>query len=216
MIVVFDHSARRRSVEVKGVGEVELPPYHQVPNSVLIAELFKVRAGLIEHVEAVLEFVPYGMRTGWEGAGCMKVTSFHFMPYRELPDDVELRYRSMWVDAPWHELADAARAGDFYNQSIDELMLAAEVGFDGLGTNEHHQNPYGFMCNPNLFGAILARMTRDRGLDTAIVQLGATLRLPRRRSASPRSTRCSTASAAVASSPASRSVSARTRGSATA
>jgi hypothetical protein len=67
MIVVFDHSARRRTVEVKGVGEVELPPYHQTPNSVLIAELFKVRAGLIEHVEAVLEFVPYGMATGWEG-----------------------------------------------------------------------------------------------------------------------------------------------------
>ncbi len=105
----------------------------------------------------------------------VKVTAFHFMPYRELPDDVEHRYRSMWVDAPWHELADAARAGDFYNQSIDELLLAAEMGFDGLGTNEHHQNPYGFMCNPNLFGAILARMTRDRGLDVAIVQLGATL-----------------------------------------
>jgi hypothetical protein len=66
MIVVFDHSARRRSVAVRGVGEVELPAYHQVPNSVLIAELFKVRGGLIEHIEAVLEFVPYGMRTGWE------------------------------------------------------------------------------------------------------------------------------------------------------
>jgi hypothetical protein len=66
MIVVFDHSARRRTVEMKGVGEVELPAYHQVPNSVLIAELFKVRAGLIEHIEAVLEFVPYGARTGWE------------------------------------------------------------------------------------------------------------------------------------------------------
>ena len=66
MMVVFDHSARRKTVEVKGVGEVELPPYHQVPNSVLIAELFKVRAGLIEHIEAVLEFVPYGARTGWE------------------------------------------------------------------------------------------------------------------------------------------------------
>ena len=37
-------------------------------NSVLIAELFKVRRGLIEHIEAVLEFVPYGMRTGWEEA----------------------------------------------------------------------------------------------------------------------------------------------------
>jgi hypothetical protein len=66
MIVVFDHSARRRTVEMRGVGEVELPAYHQVPNSVLIAELFKVRGGLIEHIEAVLEFVPYGMRTGWE------------------------------------------------------------------------------------------------------------------------------------------------------
>jgi alkanesulfonate monooxygenase SsuD/methylene tetrahydromethanopterin reductase-like flavin-dependent oxidoreductase (luciferase family) len=110
------------------------------------------------------------------GGDRVKVTSFHFMPYRDLPDDVEQRYRSMWVDAPWGELADARKAGDFFHQSIDELMLAAELGFDGLGTNEHHQNPYGFMCNPNLFGSILARMTRDRGLDhVAIVQLGATL-----------------------------------------
>jgi hypothetical protein len=68
MVVVFDHSARRRTVQMRGVGEVELPAYHQVPHSVLIAELFKVRAGLIEHIEAVLEFVPYGMRTGWQGA----------------------------------------------------------------------------------------------------------------------------------------------------
>jgi hypothetical protein len=69
MIVVFDHPARTRTVEMRGVGEVELPPYHQVPNSVLIAELFKVRSGLIEHIEAVLEFAPYGMRTGWEATG---------------------------------------------------------------------------------------------------------------------------------------------------
>lgn len=66
LVVVFDHSARMRSVQVQGIGEVELPPYHQVPNSVLIAEVFKVRSGLIEHIEAVLEFVPYGTRTGWE------------------------------------------------------------------------------------------------------------------------------------------------------
>jgi len=106
----------------------------------------------------------------------VKVTSFHFMPYRELPDDADQRYPSMWVDAPWWELGDAEKVGDFYNQSIDELMLAAKLGFDGLGTNEHHQNPYGFMCNPNLFGAILARLTRDMGYDdVAIVQLGATI-----------------------------------------
>ena len=37
----------------------------------------------------------------------MKVTSFHFMPYRDLPDDVDQRYRSVWIDAPWSELGDA-------------------------------------------------------------------------------------------------------------
>jgi hypothetical protein len=26
-------------------------------------------------------------------------------------------------------------------------MLAAKLGFDRIGTNERHQNPYGFMCN---------------------------------------------------------------------
>ena len=49
------------------------------------------------------------------------------------------------------------------------------MGFDGVGTNEHHQNAYGFMCNPNLFAAPLAKIMRDEGLNTALVQLGATI-----------------------------------------
>src|SRR3981081_1031854 len=105
----------------------------------------------------------------------MRVTSFHFMPYRDLPDDFDQRYASGWVDAPWWELGDAEKAGQYYNWSLDELMHAARMGFDGLGTNEHHQNVYGFMCNPNLFGAVLAKMTRDEGLEVAIVQLGASV-----------------------------------------
>jgi alkanesulfonate monooxygenase SsuD/methylene tetrahydromethanopterin reductase-like flavin-dependent oxidoreductase (luciferase family) len=106
----------------------------------------------------------------------MKVTSFHFMPYRELPEDFPRGLASAWVDAAWWEYGDPNKVTDFYNWSIDELMLAAKLGFDGIGTNEHHQSPYGFMCNPNLFGAILARLTRDQGLDNvALVQLGATI-----------------------------------------
>ena len=105
----------------------------------------------------------------------MKVTSFHFMPYRDLPEDFDKRYKSAWIDAPWWELGDAEKVGQYYNWSLDELMLAAKLGFDGVGTNEHHQNAYGFMCNPNLFGATLAKMTHDQGLETAIVQLGATV-----------------------------------------
>ena len=103
----------------------------------------------------------------------MKVTMFHFMPYRDLPDSFPDKLHSAWIDAPWWEYGDANKVTDVYNWSIDELMLAAKLGFDGVGTNEHHQNPYGFMCNPNLFGAILAKMTRDQGLDNvALVQLG--------------------------------------------
>jgi len=106
----------------------------------------------------------------------MKVTMFHFMPYRDLPEEFPGSLPSAWVDAPWWEYGDANKVTDYYNWSIDELMLAAKLGFDAVGTNEHHQNPYGFMCNPNLFGAILARMTREQGLDqVAILQLGATI-----------------------------------------
>lgn len=65
MVVAFDHPARVHSVEVAGVGEIALPEYHRSPNSMLIAELFKIRAGRIEHIEAVLEAIPFEAPTGW-------------------------------------------------------------------------------------------------------------------------------------------------------
>ncbi|MGY1631757.1 LLM class flavin-dependent oxidoreductase [Geodermatophilus sp. SYSU D01186] len=98
------------------------------------------------------------------------------MPHRDLPADFEKRYTGSWTDAPWWELGDAEKAGQYYHWSLDELMFAAQLGFDGLGTNEHHQAVYGFWNNPNLFGATLAKLTHDQGLDdVAIVQLGATI-----------------------------------------
>jgi alkanesulfonate monooxygenase SsuD/methylene tetrahydromethanopterin reductase-like flavin-dependent oxidoreductase (luciferase family) len=103
----------------------------------------------------------------------MKVSAFHLMPHRELPADFERRYESVWVTPPWWELADARRVGQYYNWTLDELLHAAAAGFDGVCTNEHHQNAYGFMPNPNLMGSILARLTS--GTDVAIVQMGMTL-----------------------------------------
>lgn len=47
----------------------------------------------------------------------MKISTFHLMPHRELPDDFEKRYESVWVTPPWHELADAERVGQYYNFS---------------------------------------------------------------------------------------------------
>ena len=103
----------------------------------------------------------------------MKISAFHLMPYRELPADFEKRYESVWVTPPWWELADARRVGQYYNWTLDELLHAARSGFDGVCTNEHHQNAYGFMPSPNLMGSVLARATE--GMDVAIVQMGATL-----------------------------------------
>ena len=103
----------------------------------------------------------------------MKISMFHLMPYRDLPADFEQRYHSVWVDAPYAELADSKKVGQYYNWTLDELIHAAKCGIDGICVNEHHQNAYGFMPNPDLMGSVLARATN--GMDTAIVQMGSTL-----------------------------------------
>lgn len=64
-IVAFDHPATKKSVTVKGKGEIVLPAFTQRPSTALIAELFQVRGGKITGIEAVLDFFPYGMKPGW-------------------------------------------------------------------------------------------------------------------------------------------------------
>ena len=104
----------------------------------------------------------------------MKSIFFHLMPYRDLPSDFEQRYESVWVTPPNAELCDPARVVEYYKWNLDELELADQLGFDGLGVNEHHQNAYGFMASPNLMAAALARRTSNQ---SAILVLGNTLAL---------------------------------------
>jgi alkanesulfonate monooxygenase SsuD/methylene tetrahydromethanopterin reductase-like flavin-dependent oxidoreductase (luciferase family) len=104
----------------------------------------------------------------------MKVSMVHLMPHRELPEDFTERYKSVWVTPPWHELVpDPQKINQYYNHAMDELVHAARSGYDAIGVNEHHQNAYGFMPNPNLMGTALARETND--LDVGILQIGSTL-----------------------------------------
>ncbi len=86
----------------------------------------------------------------------MKVTWFHLMPYRWLPDDFRERYHSVWVDVPNH-LYDPERGHLLYNEYLDMLEYADQAGFDAVGVNEHHQNAYGIMPSPNLMAAALTR-----------------------------------------------------------
>ncbi len=102
----------------------------------------------------------------------MKIACFHLMPYRDLEPDFEKKYKSSWFSLPFDAVADRYKVSQYYNWTLDELEFAAKSGFDGVCTNEHHQNAYGFMVNPNMMGAALARATR--GTKTAIIQMGET------------------------------------------
>ena len=93
----------------------------------------------------------------------MKFTWFHLMPYRFLPDDFKDKYRSVWVDIP-RNLYDPKIGHRLYNDYLDQLEFADQMGFDGLGVNEHHQNAYGMMPSPNIMAAALARRTRNANL----------------------------------------------------
>ncbi len=102
----------------------------------------------------------------------MKIACFHLMPYRDLEPDFEKKHKSSWFTLPFDAVGDRHKVSQYYNWTLDELEFAAKSGFDGVCTNEHHQNAYGFMVNPNMMGSVLARATR--GTNTAIIQMGET------------------------------------------
>ena len=90
----------------------------------------------------------------------MKVTFFHLMPYADLDLSVKDQYKSVWVVLP-NSHFDPEKGHALYNRYLDELELGAELGFDGISVNEHHQNAYGLMPSPVVTAAALARRTKD-------------------------------------------------------
>jgi hypothetical protein len=56
-IFLFDHPGP--------VTNVGYPTRYKQPNSMMVAELFKVVDGTIHQIEAVLNVLPYGTAAGW-------------------------------------------------------------------------------------------------------------------------------------------------------
>src|SRR3954466_6055618 len=83
---------------------------------------------------------------------------WHFMSYPYLPADFDERYETGWGTVP-NRLWDAERSRGLYQEYIDQLVYADEVGFDGMVLNEHHQNIYGLMPSPNIIAAALTQKT---------------------------------------------------------
>jgi alkanesulfonate monooxygenase SsuD/methylene tetrahydromethanopterin reductase-like flavin-dependent oxidoreductase (luciferase family) len=84
---------------------------------------------------------------------------WHFMAYPHLPADFDEKYDTGWVTVP-NSLWDAEKSRGLYQQYIDQLVYADELGFDGMVLNEHHQNIYGLMPSPNLIAAALTQRTK--------------------------------------------------------
>lgn len=97
----------------------------------------------------------------------MKMIWFHLMSYPNLPEDFTTTNRSVWIDID-PAIFDPSVGRKMYNEYIGQLEYAAEMGFDGIGVNEHHSNGYGMMPSPNLVACTLARSTKN----AAIVVLG--------------------------------------------
>ena len=77
----------------------------------------------------------------------MRFFFFHLMPYADLDLDYDKLHKSSWVTLP-NDYYDPVKGADLYHRYLDELEYAAELGFEGVGVNEHHQNAYGLMPAP--------------------------------------------------------------------
>ncbi len=84
---------------------------------------------------------------------------WHFMTYPYLPADFDRKFDTGWVTVPNH-LWDGEASHGLYQEYIDQLAYADEIGFDGMVLNEHHQNIYGLMPSPNLIAAALSQKTK--------------------------------------------------------
>jgi len=90
----------------------------------------------------------------------VKLFCWHFMAYPYLPEDFDEKYDTGWVTVP-NSLWNREKAKGLYQEYIDQLVYADELGFDGMVLNEHHQNIYGLMPSPNMIAAALSQRTKN-------------------------------------------------------
>jgi alkanesulfonate monooxygenase SsuD/methylene tetrahydromethanopterin reductase-like flavin-dependent oxidoreductase (luciferase family) len=81
---------------------------------------------------------------------------FSLMPYPHIPPGEEL-------DSAWITLSNAhydpVAGHRLYQEYLDQMVFAEQLGYDGVLVNEHHQTPYAVQPAPNLWAAYLAART---------------------------------------------------------
>ncbi len=94
----------------------------------------------------------------------MKVCDFQLFTDRSMPADFLQRYPSAWVTPNSHEWSDPVKRRREYENTLEELTLASELGFDGVCINEHHNSLFSTNPAPNIFATALSQRTTDTAL----------------------------------------------------
>ena len=86
----------------------------------------------------------------------MKIFNFHLMPYAAADPEALRRHGSAWLTFS-NSHYDPIKGAELYNQYLDQLDRADELGFHGVCVNEHHQTAYGMMPVPSVLAGALVR-----------------------------------------------------------
>ena len=88
----------------------------------------------------------------------MKVFVFDLLAYGEQLDHVKIGSELPYPLSARHFKPEVAVRT--YAEHLDAWEMIDQLGYDGLGFNEHHCSPYGLMNSPNLMAASAAQRTR--------------------------------------------------------
>ena len=79
-------------------------------------------------------------------------------PYRDVPEEELIKNRAYFGLS--NKYFDSEVGSRLYNEYIDEMVYAEDVGFDAIMLNEHHGTPFCMGAVMNVEASILARITK--------------------------------------------------------
>jgi alkanesulfonate monooxygenase SsuD/methylene tetrahydromethanopterin reductase-like flavin-dependent oxidoreductase (luciferase family) len=88
----------------------------------------------------------------------MQIYGFDLLPYPEHLDHLKVDGELPYPLPKKHFRPELAVEN--YRQHLDAWALMEELGFDGIGFNEHHTSPYGLMTSPNIMAAAASQRLR--------------------------------------------------------
>src|ERR1700752_1950109 len=89
----------------------------------------------------------------------MQLMYFTEQPMSAYPADEGLKFGATALMFS-NKYFDPAAGSRLYNEYLEDYILADEYGADGIMLNEHHNAPFCMQSRTNMFGAILAAVTK--------------------------------------------------------